>query len=263
MKILVIKIFLCIFITVLLISCKKAAIVAPSVHTVTLQPVNGNDVSVFDFNPNDGTTDTFKIAAKNYYGYSILYINQHFTFESNTRANTLLKFDSLSFFPTSTKIITSKLYLFGVDSTYLPVYFYVNQVAGGGNSFYGGLSDRLAHLYYNTNADTAFNNAVLAEPINSNWDAHTVTYHSMPSSNETTLFTINASTSRWNYNVTLDITELVQHWVQSPLSNFGLSLQIANTYHNTPGIFFNHQMVFYSSSAYDPSRHPKLIIQYQ
>ena len=231
-------------------SCKKTNSDPQTLSTLNLQPMQGKDVSVFSFSSGSAGPDTFQLAKYNYYGDSILYINGELSFELETNAITLIKFEGISLLPSTVKILSAKLCLYGVDSSINDAAILDGaQVGGDGNSYFTG-------------ADTDFSNTVLVKQITSAWDAQSVTYNSMPSFGDTASGIIAASTSRWDYNAVVDLTNLVQQWVENPASNFGISLSIANVIN----FFYENiyrEMVFYSSYAQDSLRRPQLIIQYQ
>lgn len=256
------------FISCFFISCKKASVVPPTFETLDLHPANGSDVSVFSFTDTNGV-DSLNASTTNYYGDSILYVNYFTSPYGISTSNVYVKFDSASMLPPTAKILVARLYLYGIDSSNIPQSLVGNTIPGGGNSFSNQIIDSiiyydsLAVAVYNTHSDTAFDNTLTEKQVTSAWNPKTITYNSQPSlhSNDTT--NIAASASQWNGDIVVDVTNLVMQWFQNPASNFGINISITNTNYGPGNFYINHQAVFYSSSAPDPTKRPELIIVYQ
>ncbi len=255
---------------IIISSCKKTTVAPPVFHTINLQPENGDDVSTFYLV--DSLGDSSMIDNQNFYGDSILYVNAFTSDSEQTGSNIFVRFDSATSLPSTAKILVATLYLYGTDSSYILQSSFGNTVPGGGNSYFSELNDSLeyydsiAHVIYNTSADSAYDNTLLVQQISSAWNARTITYNMQPTLTtfaSTTGNTIMASTSQWDYNISIDVTSLVQQWFQNPSSNFGISLSILNKNYGIPFTYINHQMVFYSSSATNPIKRPELVIVYQ
>ncbi len=67
---------------------------------------------------------------------------------------------------------------------------------------------------------------------------------------------IPASTKQWNYNVTVDVTQMVKRMVANPSKNYGFKMRLVteDTYRS---------MVFASSEYSDSTKRPKLTVRYK
>jgi hypothetical protein len=67
--------------------------------------------------------------------------------------------------------------------------------------------------------------------------------------------TIPASTLEWNYNASVDVTNLVKNMVASPSTNYGFGLRLV-----TENIY--RDMVFSTCEAADSTKRPRLVVRY-
>ena len=147
----------------------------------------------------------------------------------------LIKFAALSQIPDTTNIVSAKLFLYGFDSDpYFPQ----------GNSSYPGSP-------YNSYGD----NACYVERVVSDWDESTVTWNNQPLITEKNRATLAPSTSQWNYNTSVDVTQLVKTMVKNS-RNYGFRINLQNE-------TIYRAIAFYSSDATDATKRPKLVITYQ
>jgi hypothetical protein len=192
-------------------------------------PNNGQDtyVSKIDDNPDDGNVNqnwTHEIAI----GKWLEYYSQ-----SPATWRGYIKFDSLSRVPSTSKIISAKLYLYGESSSLTFPY---------GNSYYDGSSNP--------------ENSVLVQRVTGgNWSQSTLTWNTMPATTAKYQDTIAASSTEWNYNTVTDVTKLVQAMVTTG-NNFGFCLRMVTE--ELP-----RSMVFSTSESADKSLRPKLVVVYR
>jgi hypothetical protein len=87
------------------------------------------------------------------------------------------------------------------------------------------------------------------------WQQTTITWNNAPAATSAGQDTIPQSTSSWNYNVAVDITNMVKQQVANPAINFGymLKLQTEQCY---------RAMEFATSECPDSLERPKLVVQY-
>jgi len=147
-----------------------------------------------------------------------------------------LKFAGVSEIPAASSIVSAKLFLYGLDPG--DIYF------PEGNSYYPGSP-------YNAYGD----NSCYIERVVENWDENTITWNNQPLINEKGRVTIAPSTSQWNYNSAVDVTQLVKAMVKNS-RNYGFRIRMVN---ETP----YHSVGFYSSDATNAKQRPKLVVVYQ
>jgi hypothetical protein len=152
-------------------------------------------------------------------------------------SRSLIKFPGLAQISSSSQIVEAKLFLYGLDPNdpYLPQ----------GNSYYPGSP-------YNDYGP----NDVYVQGVTSAWDQNTVTWNNKPSSTPKEESVIPASTKQWNYNPSVDVTNLVKQMVKQPLNNNGFMLILHDE-------TIYHSMGFYSSDAGKPQKRPKLVVVYR
>ena len=88
-----------------------------------------------------------------------------------------------------------------------------------------------------------------------NWDESTLTYGTQPSVTSTDEAILKPSTSQWNYNASVDVTNMVQSMIASPSTNYGFAIKLA-----TEQLY--RSVVFASSEEASRSLRPKLVIVY-
>lgn len=87
------------------------------------------------------------------------------------------------------------------------------------------------------------------------WDQSTLTWNNAPAATATGEDTIAPSTTSWNYNVAVDVTNLVKQQVGNPSLNFGFLLKLR--------VELGFQaMEFASSECPDSLERPKLVVNY-
>ncbi|HRH49270.1 MAG TPA: DNRLRE domain-containing protein [Panacibacter sp.] len=196
---------------------------------LTLRPGlnDGQDtyVSKIDDDPNDGNTNVN-------YAHELLASKFSYYGQLATQRG-YIKFDSLIKIPSTAKIIAARLSLYGESSSYsFP----------GGNSYYPG----------SLNPENA---CLIQRVVGGNWDQTTITWNNKPVITEKNQDTIPASTSQWNYNVTVDVTKMVKAMVQTG-NNYGFCIRMVNEY-------AYRILEFSTSEATDPNLRPTLVIRYK
>jgi hypothetical protein len=148
---------------------------------------------------------------------------------------TYIKFVELSDIPSNARILSARLFLYGVES---------GVAAPIGNSFYPGSP-------YEAYVD----NSCWLKRVTGSWSAGTITWDTKPGTTEEYKASIPASTSQWNYNAPMiDVTNMVRTMVQTGENNgFCLELKTEEIYRG---------IVFGSSEHPDPARRPKLVLDY-
>lgn len=106
----------------------------------------------------------------------------------------------------------------------------------------------------NGNSQLSGSNAFYIEKITENWDDNTVTWNNQPASTTTDRILVPASTSTTE-NIQIDMTDMVQQWVNQPDSNYGFKmfLQTEVRYRSR-----NYGSMEHSNAAI----HPKLVVEY-
>ncbi len=143
----------------------------------------------------------------------------------------LIRFDGLNTLPAGTVITYAELRLFGLATS----------GNSQGNSHYPGSP------YPN-------DNTVLVSRVVSPWTEGTVTWATQPGITTAGQVAIPASTTRWNYNVALNVTAQVAA-MMAPGANNGFSLMLQNE-------AFYRSMLFASSDHPDSTRWPELYVKY-
>lgn len=154
---------------------------------------------------------------------------------SLVKGSSLIKFTGLDDIPDSAKIVGAKLFLYGTTSS-VPT--------PQGNSSYPGSP-------YGQG-----NNTCYIKRITSSWDENTVTWKTQPSYTDKDMVLMEASTSQWKYNTSVDVTDLVKHMVRSAALNYGFFMQLTN-----PSPY--KSIIFSSSEAVNENKRPKLVIVYK
>ena len=151
-------------------------------------------------------------------------------------SRTLIRFDELFKVPSTGIIRQATMYLYGLSegSVHMPE----------GNSYYPGSP------YRNYGP-----NDIYVQKVTSAWDENSVTWNTKPSATVIGESLISPSKTQWNYNASVDVTQIVKTFVKQPSTNYGflLSLTNENTYRS---------MGFYSSESTNARKRPKLVIIY-
>ncbi|MBT1706374.1 DNRLRE domain-containing protein, partial [Chryseosolibacter indicus] len=106
----------------------------------------------------------------------------------------------------------------------------------------------------NGNSQLDGSNAVYLEKAIGSWDQNTVTWNSQPLTTTLNRIWVGPSTSTTE-NIEINLTAMVQDWVNNPTSNYGLKMLLENEAH-------------YRSRNYASTNHtnaairPKLVVQY-
>lgn len=198
---------------------------------LVLQPglENGDDadVQILDSDPNSGNANSGQIPELDIITWTIngspFYVRSY------------IKFDSLLVIPKTAKIGSARLHLYGVkNSIYTPQ----------GNSIYPG-------SVYNQFP----NNSCIISRVKSDWSENSITWNNAPDWHKMIQDTIPISTSQWNYDVVIDVTNLVKNMVQDS-SNYGFSIRLSKE-------FKYRSMIFASSDNSDARKRPKLVVNYK
>lgn len=202
-------------------------------YTATLQPddSNGQDAFVAKLNgspeyatSNNNWQPELDIAAWTVNGSSFF-------------LRSFLRFDDLAKIPSTAKVLSATLYLYGVSSSI---------ASPQGNSTYPGSP----YLQYGTNRS-------IIEPVKGPWDEHTITWNTQPNVNAQEQVAIPKSTSLWNYNAVIgNMRGLVSKAVKYPDRNYGVRISLATE-------MMYRCMVFASSESTDPTKRPKLVVVYK
>ncbi len=148
-------------------------------------------------------------------------------------ARSFLKFKALSNIPPTANIVSAKLMLYGLTTpnSHMPM----------GDSYYPGSKYP--------------QNDVWVRRVTSAWNENNVTWNTQPTVTTNNQQLIPYSTSQYNYDVIIDVTQLVAPMVADPAKNFGFSLrlQIEQTL---------RAMGFYSSESTLSNKRPKLVVVY-
>jgi hypothetical protein len=146
-----------------------------------------------------------------------------------------LRFDSLSKIPTTATVISATLYLYGEDPDSSASFPY-------GNSYYPG-------------SPNPTNSVVVEAVTGGTWQQNTITWNNAPAASSALQDSIPASTSEYNYNVSVDVTNLVKPMVSSPAANYGFMLRLI-----TENIY--REMQFSTCEAYDSTKRPMIVVNY-
>jgi hypothetical protein len=219
----------------LLLSCQKTAKPVPQTndYTLTLRPdsttAQDSYVALIDNDPADGNTNLNFAHELVMARWTLSWYN----FDSATWRG-YLRFDSLAKIPATATVTSAILYLYGegTDSS---------------ASFPFGDS-------YPSNSSYS-NGALIQMVTGGTWQQDSITWNNAPAATSAGQDTIPPSTSSWNYNVSVDITNLVKQQVASPKTNFGylLKLQTEQNY---------RAMEFATSECPDSLERPMLVVKY-
>jgi len=138
-----------------------------------------------------------------------------------------LRFDKIALIPEEAQITSAKLFLFSKGSSIS---------APQGNS-----------------GDNA---CKIERVIGGTWDEATLTWNMQPAVTGADAAFIPASTSQWNYNVKVDVTNMVKAMAADPAKNYGFRISLVNE-------TIYRSLIFASSENTNPKLRPKLVIQYQ
>jgi len=211
--------------------CKKSEIQKPSANSNEVSLSEQNSAFTLTIRPgrNEGD-DVYVVKQQGVESGNVNYVPE-LSIASWTvngapyTSGSLIKFDDLSKVPQSSTVLSAKLHLYGLSSS---------ESTPQGN--YGS-------------------NSCFVKRVTESWDDNTVTFPTKPTFTNDDEVTLPASTSQWNYNPVVDVTNLVSYMVAHPDQNFGfyIKLKTQEPYRS---------LVFGSSEQSDPSLRPKLVIKY-
>ena len=148
----------------------------------------------------------------------------------------LIKFTGLSQVPSTAKVIGAKLFLYGRNTSGpLPQ----------GNSSYPGSP----YTFYG-------DNSLVIQGVKTPWDESTVTWNTQPKATDKREYVTAPSTSQWNSNTFVEVTELVKPMVADNAVNNGFMLRLA-----VEGIY--RSIIFASSEEENANKRPKLVVIYK
>jgi hypothetical protein len=203
-----------------------------STYTLVLQPdsTTGQDsyVSKLDNHDSDGNVNLN-------FAHELFMARYIFSIEGYDSATqrSYLRFDSLSKIPDTAVVLSATLYLYGESSS--------------------------ASYPYGNTYPTSFNlpnTSLIQRVTGGTWDQKTITWNNAPALTSTGQDTIPPSTGAYNYNVTIDVTNLVKPMVSSPSTNYGFGLRLITEQSY-------RSLQFSSSEASDPTLRPKLVVKYK
>lgn len=150
-------------------------------------------------------------------------------------ARQFFRFNGLSTIPAGTTITSATLTLTGVTTS---------AAAPQGNSYYPGSP-------YNSSGT----NPAWVKRVTGSWTASVITWNNQPTTTTTNAVGIPASTSQWNYSVTLNVTALVQDIINSGQNNgFSMELQTEAYYRS---------LIFTGPRNANVNNRPKLVVTYE
>ena len=155
-----------------------------------------------------------------------------FNFDTATQRS-YIRFDSLARIPSTATVTSAVLYLYGESSSITFPY---------GNSYYWG-------------SNNPPNPVLVQQVVGGTWNQQTITFNNAPALTSVGQDTIPASTLEWNYNASVDVTNLVKTMVASPSTNYGFGLRLV-----TENIY--RDMVFSTCEAADSTKRPRLVVRY-
>jgi hypothetical protein len=205
----------------------------PTAHQLILRPdsTTGQDtyVALLDNDPSDGNTNLNFAHEMCLARWTCSWYN----YDSATWRG-YIRFDSIAKIPTTATVTSAILYLYGegTDSS---------------ASFPFGDS-------YPSNSSST-NPGVIQMVTGGTWQQTTLTWNNAPVATSAGQDSIPSSTNSWNYNVAVDITNLVKQQVANPATNFGylLKLQTEQCY---------RAMEFATCECPDSLERPMLVVQY-
>jgi len=146
-----------------------------------------------------------------------------------------IRFTGLSGIAAKAKIISAKLYLYGVSSS-------GNIITG--NSYYQGSP------YPDPNKCV-----IRRAEARKRWDESTITWNTQPSISTLDEVVFGPTTSQWNWDVVCDVTKLVKVMVKGAALNDGFAIQLQNEHPY-------RSVIFGSSEAEDVNDRPRLVVEY-
>jgi hypothetical protein len=187
----------------------------PAVVTLTIQPTNNpKESSVYSLYPNENGIGTTQVS-----------IGTWTASGAQVSIRTYLAFDYT--IPSSSTILSAKLSL------------YANPTPIAGN-------------FIDAHYGTA--NSFMIQRITSGWSSASISWNNQPSTTTTNQIVVPNSTSSFQNNVDIDVTQLVKDMQVNGNNGFGMRL-VSET-------FPNIRQYISSYNNTDATKHPKLVIQY-
>ncbi|UEG49520.1 DNRLRE domain-containing protein [Ferruginibacter lapsinanis] len=198
-----------------LIVCNGKPSWGSCIKTLTLAPQNNpNEVYINSYSPNSSTSGISQLTIAAWTAGGVYY----------WRA--FLKFD-MSSIPANAIIQSAKLSLYSTT----------NPTQGNGvDAQFGG------------------SNACYIQRVTSNWATNTITWNNQPTTTSSNQVTIPQSTSSFQDNIDMDVTDLVKDIVTSN-NNYGFGIKLQSE------VIYNARQYASSFNA-TAERHPKLVIVY-
>lgn len=146
-----------------------------------------------------------------------------------------INFVGLSAIPKNAMVTSARLFLYGISSS-------LNHPEG--NSTYPGSN----YSGYGTNK-------CFVAQVTSPWDETTITWNKQPGYTTTNVVSFGPSTSQWNWDAEINVTDIVKNMVKYPNKNFGFGIaqQKEQIYRS---------LVFGSSEAVNVDDRPRLVVDY-
>ena len=145
-----------------------------------------------------------------------------------------IRFDSLAKVPAKAAVTSAILYLYGEGTDSSASFPF-------GDSYPGSSSD--------------LNGGLIQLVTGGTWDQKTINFNNAPAATASGQDTIPPSNQAWNYNVAVDVTNLVKQQIANPSTNYGflLKLQVEQLY---------RAMEFATCENSDSLERPKLVVSY-
>jgi hypothetical protein len=149
----------------------------------------------------------------------------------------VIKFDGLGNLPAGATLLSATLYLYGPTSQSEDV----KKHLPSGNSSYPG-SDKLE-------------NSCLLQRITSQWNLASIAWNNPPAVSITDQIILKASDKQWQYDVAINVTDMVKTMTNAPNANNGFLLRLQTE--ERP-----RAMGFLSANSPETERRPKLVVMY-
>jgi hypothetical protein len=205
-----------------LFACKKECCCDPEpvAKTITMQPgpADGNDVTAnfHDSHPESASSNGNSLPELSIYAWS--------NSGQYVEGKAYISFD-LADIPAGATITSAKLSLYGVSSS--------------GWCPQGNQGD----------------NAFIVQRVLSSWSENTLTWNNAPAVTNAGQVTTTNSTSIWNYDMTISVTDLVQDMInENKRFGFCLTTAVKSPYRS---------IIFGTSEVADAAKRPKLIVTYE
>ncbi len=149
----------------------------------------------------------------------------------------VIKFDSLSKVPAGATVLSATLYLYGPKPTSKDVKKHLPM----GNTSYPGSNKG--------------DNTCYLQRITGNWNQHTISWNNPPVTTTTDQYIMAASDKQWQYDVALNVTDMIKPMVAGFNANNGFLLRLKTE--EKP-----RAMGFLSADSPEAKRRPKLVVTY-